>query len=217
MSYIKPGEENELSLETLITDLFKDLEDQKSKLSLLESSQNGLTTKLVSLTFGDDGITVPGTLMADNLITRLDINILGSSISRGNLSVIGGSVFNGNVVFNKEAEFNNDMVFNGLTTFSTDTAGLVTIEKGKKETTFNFTKEYSIEPMIFVDISLSKDVSDEDKKLITAALINNELIYTVKNKSTKGFTIELTENAPADIRFSWQAVNMRSTTTTTTR
>jgi len=217
MSYIKPGEENELSLETLITDLFKDLEDQKSKLSLLESSQNGLTAKLINLTFGDNGITIPGTLMADNLITRLDISILGSLISQGNLSVTGNSVFNGNVVFNKEVEFNNDMVFNGLTTFNTDTAGLITIEKGKKETIFNFTQEYSMEPMIFADISLPTDISDEDKKLITASLISNELIYTVKDKSTKGFTIELTENAPADIRFSWQAVNIESTTTTTTR
>jgi hypothetical protein len=155
-------------------------------------------------------------MKADSLIIRLNLSVLGSLISQGNLSVTGDSVFNGKVTFRKDAEFDKDMVFNRLTTFSPDTAGFATIQKGKKEVIVNFTQEHPIKPMISADISILPGTSDDEEKIILDALSKNELVYTIRNLSTKGFVIELISEAPADIRFSWwQVMNLNSITTTT--
>jgi photosystem II stability/assembly factor-like uncharacterized protein len=216
MSYIKPGEEG-LDPRSILSDVEIALNEQENRLKLLGIEQSKLGKDLSNISYEDDITTITDTLITDNFTVRLDLNVLGRLISNGNLIVSGNSTFDGKVVFNKNTQFDDKTDFGGNLTLNSNSAGLVVIKKGAKEVKIIFDKEYTSEPMIFADISIPSDITEENEKSITDGLINNELRYLIKDQSTKGFTIGLTENAPADIRFSWQAISVKGTTTTTTR
>lgn len=128
---------------------------------------------------------------------------------------MGGAVFTGEVAFEKTPVFNRD------------TAGFAVIEEGNRRVEVRFDTAYTVQPVVSVSLTndesilLTDDASQELKSDIAAveedfaaAVFATDLRYMVTEKSERGFTILLSQDAPRDLQFSWVALAVNDSVTT---
>jgi hypothetical protein len=110
----------------------------------------------------------------------------------------------------KNLVFGGDITFIGQLTLGSKSAGEVVLSKDATEVVVNFEKAYARTPIVSVSPSTSGAADD----VAGQALLSGELRYLVVNKTENGFTIRLNKSAPADIVFSWTALQRKEVTTT---
>jgi hypothetical protein len=157
--------------------------------------------------------------------TRLDASILGKLSVTGALTVADAAEFQGETTFARLATFMNEALFRGRVafekapTFSADTAGFATITEGEKRVRITFDEAYARQPIVAVtltrdisplledsaDDTLRSDVAEVEREYVKG-VFDADIRYIVTEKDQTGFTILLSDKAPADLSFSWVAI-----------
>lgn len=123
------------------------------------------------------------------------------------LTVLGPAEFQSETIFDKlvtfivNVIFKGDVSFLGRATFNKDTAGLAVIKQGTDSVDVTFDREYAQMP--FVNTTPTMLAGNDGAG---QSILNGNIRYVVQNLSTKGFTIKLSQSAPADLSFSWMAI-----------
>lgn len=167
-----------------------------------------------------------------SLAVALDATVLGKLSVTGALTVADAAEFQGETTFARLASFLGETLFRGPVafeqppTFGADTAGFATIERGRKKVRVDFETPYEEQPI--VTIAMTRNVSplldsksDDELRSDVAAVEKDfaesifaaDIRYIVTEKDRTGFTILLSDDAPADISFSWVALAVRGANT----
>ncbi len=158
-------------------------------------------------------------------------NDLENSSSEGDLISQVKNLFAGVVEFIGQVIFRNNVEFEGQVAFNKDSAGYAKIQKGQKFVEIVFEKEYLNQPVVNASLAIF-NLSDETFKKyiedgfctelegievcqdkITDVILNGSIEYALKNQTSKGFVIFLSDQAPLDITFSWQAIAVKDVKT----
>jgi hypothetical protein len=131
------------------------------------------------------------------------------------------------VQFIQRVVFKGDVQFEQSVVFNSDTAGYAVIKKGSRSVDVAFGKELPNKPILTASISFDQlnnedfmslvsqgDCSltmtqDECLSYVTQTILNSRVSYLITHSTSKGFMLVLNENAPIDIRFAWNAVQVR--------
>jgi len=148
--------------------------------------------------------------LTNNLIASPDILGLGSSSLlplkteqeaelslTDKISKLIAEIFKNAVNFFGKVTFHSDVNFLGRPTFNKDTAGHATILEGDMAVRVNFEKEYANNPVVMANVNLQDGESIEDVPL-----------YAIYDLTTKGFSIKLSNPAPFNVNFSWNALSV---------
>ncbi|MBP9714923.1 MAG: hypothetical protein KBD52_00305 [Candidatus Pacebacteria bacterium] len=155
-----------------------------------------------------------GIFKGENGLVSLDkLTVLGDAEFQGKTNFVGENTFGGLSFFNNDVNFAQKVIFNGVTEFTlpplfnVDTAGFALIKKDADRVEVLFDTEYAMTPVVNATMSFedSDNIDDVAAQEIFTANIQNLVV----NKSTKGFTILLNQNAPRDIRYSWSALSVK--------
>ncbi|MBP6929371.1 MAG: hypothetical protein KBB77_00365 [Candidatus Moranbacteria bacterium] len=156
----------------------------------------------------------------------LDASILGKLSLAGGMTVGGDAQFASDTVFAKLASFFGKTLFKDTVSFEKsplfghDTAGFAVIEKGARKVRVVFDVPYEKQPIVTValtndaspllldaDESLKRDIEVLEEEYLES-VFDEDIRSVVTEKSTKGFTIVLSEKAPRDLQFSWVALSV---------
>jgi hypothetical protein len=168
-----------------------------------------------------------------SMLTLSSLNVDGLATISGNLRVKGNGLIEGilnvvdtitsqNIIVSGLANFFGDAVFKGNVsfenspTFGSDTAGHVVIKKGDDLAEIKFGQEYQFMPVLTVSIVIDKGADDVMQKALEQAVLNGDFTYVITKRTTKGFVIKLNKPAPADIAFSWIALQVKGVSPTPT-
>lgn len=144
----------------------------------------------------------------DYMSIKLDLNVMENMVIEKALVVNGSVEFKGKVFFAEEAQFEEkatfkkDALFEEQVIFNSDMAGFAKIEKDEKKVRISFKNTAKSIPAVQANIVILEDDSDELKD----KLFNEDIKYMITGQTKDGFTIELKDEAPEDIRFSWTAL-----------
>ncbi len=158
-----------------------------------------------NVNIGDDEVV---SYDGDYMSIKLDLNVMENMVIEKALVVNGSVEFKGKVFFAEEAQFEEkatfkkDTLFEGQAIFNSDMAGFVKIEKDEKKVRISFKNTAKSIPAVQANIVILEDDSDELKD----KLFDEDIKYMITGQTKEGFTIELKDEAPEDIRFSWTAL-----------
>lgn len=111
--------------------------------------------------------------------------------------------------------FLNDLIFIGRPYFNSDTAGFAVVRAGERRVTVTFDQEYLDQPVVNTTISLDQIQDPVARTALEESIFSNNIRYLITEKTTLGFTILLSQAAPADIGFSWIALAVKNAKTFT--
>lgn len=143
----------------------------------------------------------------------LDLSVLGQLEAKKGLVVNGDAEFKGKTIFSSLAEFADKVLFKGKTQFAekpqfnADTVGSVTMQSGTKKVEVKFSSAFDANPVVQASMSAKDGASDAEIQ----QLLDADIEYVITNITTNGFTIEIKQDAPVDIRFSWTALEKGAT------
>ncbi|MEI6660214.1 MAG: hypothetical protein WCK91_02205, partial [bacterium] len=192
------------------------LEGDMSNLGTLSLSSNvsgGLTSsvpKSVQLSILDFLIKIKNSKSGNQNISEIFTDRVAAA-----MEIITPQVFTDGLTVNtissgKDAvTFMTDTIFFGRPYFTTDTAGFAKVSKGDKKVDVVFDKEYLEQPIVNATITVDKGAEEQSIQ----DLFNDNVQFLVVNKSEKGFTIILKDNAKRDINFSWTSFAVKSAKT----
>lgn len=203
-----------------------------NQIASLQEKYAGLEAVATENTTTDQAVTAEKTLLnldkftVGSFVASLDASVLGKLTLAGGMSVAGDAEFAGDTVFSRLANFfgktffKDTVSFEKAPTFGHDTAGFAIIEKGAKKVRIVFDTPYEKQPIVTIaltndvspllsdaDESLKKDIEVLEKEYLDSVFDEN-IRSVVMEKSTKGFTIVLSEEAPRDLQFSWVAISV---------
>ncbi len=157
---------------------------------------------------------VKGNSLVEGVLTVID------SITAHNIIVTGISNFFGDVFFKGKVSFSDQV------TFPKDSAGVITIEKGKKTATVTFSKEFETVPLINISVTVDRLTEDEIKEQIKNGMCSKDdsidecqdtyeqdvlshmSKYVISRRTTKGFTIVIDREVKEPLQFSWSAMQV---------
>jgi hypothetical protein len=174
------------------------------RLDVIENALNALTTINNQLTAVNDQFSTINTR-----ITQLETHQItsGLQVNAGQIFADGLKVdtisAQGNAI-----NFANDINFFGTPFFTKDTAGFATMRVGDRKVKVVFEKEYPVTPVVNASIAEGENADE----MITSVFAN-DIKYIIKDRTTKGFTILLNQDAPTDIHFNWIAIAIKNPTT----
>ncbi|MFA5947926.1 MAG: tail fiber domain-containing protein, partial [Candidatus Gracilibacteria bacterium] len=148
------------------------------RLAIVETGVSTLNQQITSIDGEIDTIT------SEQLAQKTQIETLGSLIQgSSNESIITGDTNITNAIISGTLNILGNVMFNK------DTAGGARVQTGYDSVQIKFEKEYLYIPIINITLLSEIDLN----------------YYIVKDISTKGFTIKISQTAPFDIDFNWQA------------
>jgi len=152
-----------------------------SGLEMLSDKYSILEKQVASLSGLLVNSPTPTLLMPSPTLTptpSLDLKVLGQLLATQGLTVSGPAVFGDWVKFEKSPQF------------PADTAGYAVIQKNTDRVDIVFDKEYLNPPIVIVDSNSNR----------------GNYVYTLANKTTKGFTVVLDKKAEEEIQMTWMAL-----------
>lgn len=187
----------------------KDLQREVDMLKLLTQgatpATGSATTASSSATFG-----------AQNLLVKGFSEFWSNSVFKGVVE------FWDTVIFKRQARFADRVQFEKSVEVGSDTAGYATVRAGERLVEVNFGDEYAAEPITnisaqvpvlsqtqYQDMIVSGQCSavagiEACQQVMTESVFDAR--YVVTAKTTRGFTILLSEPATFDMTFSWTAL-----------
>ena len=186
------------------------LDDIRARIASIEarlndSSQSALLNYDSLIPTSTMSAVLEGLTLTQDATVGGKLQVKGSTLIEGVLSVID-TVTSSNVVVSSwfssmgKAIFHDSVLFMGRPTFNADTGGYIVIKKGSKYIDVVFTTEYDHIPVINVSRITDKDNMQD--------AFDNSVQFVVGKRTTKGFTIQLEQNAPEDMTFSWTALSI---------
>ena len=95
-------------------------------------------------------------------------------------------------MFNGIIQANSDLKVKGLTSFSSNNIGETAILAGAKSVEITFTKKFGSTPFVIVN-----PIGDQG--------LDQDIRYSVFNKTPGGFEIKINKEITEDIKFDWYA------------
>jgi hypothetical protein len=152
-----------------------------------------------------------------------DLHVEGNSLIEGILH-IADTLFTNNFIANGVSDFFGNVIFHSgvrfdsTPVFDSDTAGFAVVTKGSDHVDVRFSIPYDQTPIINASITLNPltptpsetllQQQERESQLESAALSN--VHYIIVNRTTRGFTILLSQEASQNISFSWVALAVNS-------
>ena len=142
----------------------------------------------------------------------VDQAALVTAAEDGAVSIDAKVIFNGGLVTDSIGSDSgalkvlSDITFVGRPYFSTDTAGFALVREGQDSVHVAYADAYEETPV--VTASIAEAAADTDP----TAVIGTQ--YAVTGSDQHGFTIQLSQPAQQDIRFSWIAIAVKGAVTT---
>lgn len=199
-----------LSANRILASSIAGLDELSARIASLEarihnSSQSALLNYDALIPSSTLSAVLEGLTLTQDATIGGKLQVKGSALIEGVLSVID-TVTSSNVVVSSwfssmgKAIFHDSVQFMGRPTFNADTGGYVVIKKGTQSVDVEFTNEYESMPVI----NVTRVTESENLQ----SAFNTSVRYVIGKRTTKGFTIQLDQNASEDMTFSWTALSI---------
>jgi hypothetical protein len=193
-----------------------DLATGSALLSDGESSASGRATLISKLMDFGQGMTVDKFFIS-----------LGKALFKGQVEFLEKVKFNELVEYLKDVIYSGNVTFKGNVQFNRDTAGYVTVPKGKRFIDVSFTNSYQSTPVVNATLMIptltptkheqykSTGICSPDSTLdachetVVAYIFSSNIHVIVTGQTKQGFMVLLDREAPIDLTFSWSAIAVR--------
>lgn len=231
---VKVGDDENHTLGIYYSDLIpvtiKGIQEQQGRIQELglQLSLLDKTVKTISGTSSDlttekvQEATISGALTLNTLTVKGDsifektVTFMGEVIHNAEVSFKGTVSFFAKAVFHSDVDLQGNTTISKTTidqatikkaniTFDNNAVGIALIHKASRDVIVTFDREYEHTPSVNISINVSKNNDKAAQDTIEEQILQNDIKYIATDVTTKGFTIKLNKNAPADLSFSWMA------------
>lgn len=206
------------------TMLDEKLASASGRLDSIAATLDDLREATPETVFSKNQLLIEGDATVSGQLTTGTLHIRDSAIVESMLNVVD-TITASRILISDLAQFMKDVIFKGnvefvgRATFNNDTAGTAMIKTGQSSIEVKFDQKYPEIPVITATLVIDKldkndGESDEDwqnrQSTLEGEILGADYRYAVIRKTDEGFIIKLNKSAEKDLKFSWNAVSIKS-------